>query len=219
MKLSQVFLPLLIIVSALSFSALAHDPNKPHTNQGLISPYNDAPPEVPLSADEMKTVISGTPIYKTIQSTGGGRSTAVFKVKAPSQAIWNLISNFEKYPEWIGGKLESTNVYHRDGDRIFVEFTLNLGWPIGRYTYYVEHNYPMGRRGWATWKLDYSRLSDFDDNVGFWRVRDIANGESLVTYSVDLRISNKVPDFVKNMIVNNGLKEATQWVKRVAEGR
>jgi len=209
-------LPLLFILSASSFNAFAADPNKPHTNHGLIKPYEPEPPEVTLDADETATLNKGEPVYKEITDS---RRAAVFKVKASSEKIWKIISDFPRYPEFIGSKLEKTEVYKREGDKIWVAFHLNLGWLGGKWTYYVEHNYPMGKTGWATWKLDYNRLSDFDDNVGFWRVRDIGNGESVVTYSVELRISDSVPDFVKNMMVKSGLKEATQWVKRVAEGR
>ena len=35
--------------------------------------------------------------------------------------------------------------------------------------YYIEHIIHTDE-GWVTWTLDYSRKSDLDDSVGYWRV-------------------------------------------------
>lgn len=210
---------LLMLMACGTDDANAANPTRPHPHQGLITPYNGAPPEVVLSASESSSVASGTPVYKQIEVSGGGRAVAVFKVKAPAKTIWSVISDFDKYPQWIDS-LTKAKVYKREGDKIFTEFTLSAGF-FGSWTYYVEHNYPMEKKGWGTWKLDYSRESDLDDSVGFWHVKPVpgSSNECIVTYSVEIKISSWIPDFVKNMIVDGGLKEATQWVKVQSEQR
>jgi len=209
---------LFIISLLLSFQAFAADPSKPHPHKGSLPHYDGAPPdpEAHLTPAQAQTLASGKAIYTTAQSEGGGGAVAIFKVAAPSKMIWRVINNFPKYPEWIGSQLERINVYKRDGDKIFVEFDLNLGWLLGNWTYYVEHYYPAGK-GWGTWKLDYNRLSDLDDSVGFWRVREIPNSsECVVTYSVNISVSS-VPSAVSNMIGSSSVEEAIKWVKEQSE--
>jgi hypothetical protein len=72
-----------------------------------------------------------------------------------------------------------------------------------------------------TWTLDYSRSSDLDDSVGFWRVTPVegAPDRAQVEYSVDIAISSWVPGFVRNLLVDDGLKQATSWVKVQSEKR
>lgn len=209
-----------IILLALSPRASqAANANRPHPHNGIIDPYDGAPPQVVLTDGETALVESGTPVYKQVEVSGGGRAVAVFKVDAPPKIIWSVISDFSKYPEWIKS-LKKAKVYKAQGDKILVEFELSAGF-FGKWTYFVEHTYPTEKMGWGTWKLDYSRQSDLDDSVGFWEIKPLnASGtQSLVSYSVEIRVGGWVPDFVKNLIVDGGLKEATQWVKIQSEKR
>ena len=84
--------------------------------------------------------------------------------------------------------------------------------------YFIDHTYPAGE-DWGTWTLDYSRESDLDDSVGMWRVTALPDdpSKSRVEYSVDIKVSGWVPGFVRDMLVKQGLKDATSWVKEQAE--
>lgn len=211
--LPHSLLPLALLLTACGLGAA--NPDIPHRNQGLIKPYDGAPPEVDLSSDESAKVHSGQAIYKQFEYDGGGRAVAVFRVNASAKKVWHVISDFSKFVGRVE-KVEKAEVYKREGDKIYVAFTLNLGLFGGTWTYYIEHNYPMDKEGWGTWKLDYSRSSDLDDSVGFWRVNQISPTESIVTYSVEIRVGG-VLGFLRNIIVDKGLQEATQWVKVYAE--
>lgn len=183
-----------------------------------LAPYEGAPPEVSLTESERQTVAKGDPVYKQVQAGDGGRAAAVFRVNAPAKTIWSVISSFNSYPEWISG-VKETEVYKRLGEKIFVRFKLSQ-WPV-TVNYYIEHNAPMERLGWLTWKLDYSKQNDLEDSVGFWRVTPVPGDSSKcdVSYSVEVRLKGWVPDFIKNMIIDRGLKDATQWVKKQSEAR
>ncbi len=84
--------------------------------------------------------------------------------------------------------------------------------------YYIHHDYDMEHR-WGTWTLDYTRNSDLDDSVGFWRVNSVDGNpkRSIVEYSVDIAIKGWVPGFIRDILVNKGLKQATHWVKVQSE--
>jgi hypothetical protein len=72
-----------------------------------------------------------------------------------------------------------------------------------------------------TWTLDYSRHSDFDDSVGFWRVEALADrpGWTRVTYSAEVQAAGWVPAPIEKAFATMGLKKATVWVKRESEAR
>jgi hypothetical protein len=147
-----------------------------------IPPYVGAPPEIVLTEDESKIIESGQPVYKQVQNASGGSGAVVFKVNASRDIIWSVISDFKHYPEWIGGKLEKTEIYKgQDATKTYVAFTLNLGFLMGRWTYHIEHTYSMKEEGWGTWKLDETKKNDLDDNIGFWNVKEnLATGESIL---------------------------------------
>lgn len=202
----------------LPLIAIAADPNKPHDHRGRIKPDlmpDGAPKEVPLSDAEKKTISAGTPIYKQTGEGSGGHGVAVFKVNASPKNVWKVISDFKKYPKWIN-HLTKAEIYKQEGDKIFVEFTISALFTTT--TYYIEHNYPMEKKGWGTWTLDYSRLSDLDESIGFWRVNPVEGNphQAIVFYSVDVHMKG-IASLIKGLLERKGLREATQWVKIEAE--
>ena len=218
-----------LAITCLSLSSqAATSPSHPH--QGKLRPYAGEPPHIVLSAEETKTLAGGKPVYKQFDrgelpdGTKSGGAAAVFKVRAPKEVVWQVLSAFPFYPRWIG-PLTKANIYQKTTDPnktsrdIFVEMRLQK-WPVDK-TYFVKHNYPAGERNWGTWTLDYSRASEIDDLVGFWRVDpDSGNPNySVVSYSVDIMMKEGYLDWFRSMIIDSSLSDATQWVKREAEKR
>ena len=64
-----------------------------------------------------------------------------------------------------------------------------------------------------------NRKSDLDDSAGYWLVypSPTDTGKTRVEYSVDLRIGPGIPDFIETILADKGIKNASQWVKKVAE--
>ncbi len=205
----------LLVLLAAPFGAEAADPTKPHPHQGLLAPYPKSPPPTHFTAEEQQALAAGEAVHKQTQGETGGRGLAVFRVNAPPETVWIVIQDFASYPLWID-EVEKCEIYRRNGSQIFVRFVLKaVGMEI---EYFIHHDYHP-EAGWGTWTLDYTRESDLSDSVGFWRVTEVAPGVSQVEYSVDLKISGWVPGFVRNIIVDNGLEDATEWVKEQAERR
>jgi len=206
---------ILTLLLATAPPALAADANKPHSHKGSITPYPQPPTAVALSAEQEKTFLTGEPVYTQIEGEKGGRGVAVFLVGAPPATVWSTIRNFGAYPAWIDGVSECA-VYKTEGDHIFTRFVIGkMGMEI---EYFIDHTAPAGA-DWVTWTLDYSRESDLDDSVGMWRVTPLADdpSKSRVEYSVDLKVSGWVPGFVREMLVDRGIRDATTWVKVQAE--
>lgn len=208
------------LVPLMSFAA---DPTKPHSHQGKVKAYSGEPPKITLSPEQLKKIDAGETAYTQTSKDNGGNAVAVFKVDAPVATVRKIIADFGSYKEWIPS-LKGLKIYKEDKDahKYWAEFNIEVTkfFVTTQYTYYIEHTFPLEAKGWGTWKLDYSRLSDLDESVGFWRVDPVDDNpkQSLVFYSVDLRIGGLL-NLIKGIIIDEGLKEATQWVKKAAAVR
>lgn len=201
----------------LALPLFAADPNKPHEHQGKVPAFKGAPPAVSLSDKDLATLASGQVVLKQVESGNGGRGVAVMDVKAPPATIWSRIVNYPMYTKWVDN-VATCEVYKKEGELIFTRFVLD---PLGMdVEYYVRHVYRPSA-GYLTWTLDYTRQSDLDDSVGYWRVTPLSADPpvSRLEYSVDIRFKGWVPGFVQDMISEKGLTSATTWVKKQSEAR
>lgn len=214
--MSRSWLTILLLLCGLAAGpgdVQAADATAPHPHTGMLKPYPKPPIPTRLTPADEAALAQGKPVYKQTEGAAGGRGVAVFRVNAPAATVWSTISDFPKYPQYIDA-VESCEVYKREGNAIFVRFVLrSMGVSV---EYFIEHDYRRADT-WGTWTLDYSRESDLSDSVGSWLVREISPGVSQVEYSIDLKVSGWVPGFVRNILVDNGLEEATQWVKVQSE--
>jgi hypothetical protein len=194
----------------------AADRNAPHDHQGVIPPYEGAPPAMELSSEQRSDLDRGKPVMVQVQdSRGGGRGMCIQDVAAPPDTVWSRITSYSDYPKWVGPVSECAN-YEVADDHIKTRFVLKgLGF---RLEYFIDHTYRPDQ-GFMTWTLDYSRKSDLDDSVGYWFVEPhpATDGWTRLYYSVDVRMKGRVPKFVQDLVTKKGLKEATAWVKRESE--
>lgn len=211
-----MLLPLLLLAAS---PAPAADASKPHPHQGLLAAYDGAPPRPTLTEAELATLAAGGALLKQDQTASGegaaGRAIAVQDIHADPATIWARITDYAAYPRMVDNVKECA-VYEKAGDHIKVKFV--IGAPMISIEYYIDHVYRPAD-GWMTWKLDYSRESDFDDSIGFWRVEALADrpGWSRVYYSVELKARGWVPPPLEQAFATMGLKKATAWVKRESE--
>lgn len=207
----------LVAPFALAPAALAADASKPHVHKGELKPYPDTFKPVPLSAAEKAQVAAGKPVFKKMEGDEGGRGVAVFQVNAPPAVVWDVLQQFERYPTWIDN-VDETEVYRKKGEDVDVRFEISsMGVSV---EYFISHKVRDKDR-YMTWTLDYSRESDLGDSVGAWKV-DAVEGDankSVVTYSVDLKTRGWVPGFIRTLLVDKGLQNATSWVAKVSEAR
>lgn len=215
---AEVFaLALTFCVALVPHLALAADASKPHDHKGELKPYPEKYTPVSLSSAEKAQVAAGKPVFKKTEGDAGGRGVAVFKVNAPPAVVWDTLKAFERYPDWIDN-VDEVEVYRKKGEDIDVRFEISsMGFSV---EYFITHRFRDANK-YATWTLDYSRQSDLGDSVGFWKVDEVEGdpGSSVVTYSVDIKIKSWVPGFIRTLLVDNGLKTATSWVKKQSEAR
>ena len=204
----------LVIISILLETAVAADPNAPHPHQGIITKFIDSAPAI-LSPDEQAALLSGQPVFQQTSHNNIDRRTAIFDVVAGPKTVWQVITSFQNYPEWIE-EISKTEIYMSEGRNIYVDFIISVY--MVDIQYFIKHDY-QPEKGSMTWALDYNRKSDLDDSAGYWLVypSPADTGKTRVEYSVDLRIGPGIPDFIETILADKGIKNATKWVKKGAE--
>lgn len=194
----------------------AANPNIPHDHQGIVPPYEGAPPAMKLSTEQLAQLDRGKAVMvQTQDRSGGGRGMAIQDVAATPETVWSRITSYADYPRWVNLVSECGN-YEVAGDHIKTRFVLKgLGF---RMEYFIDHVY-RPEQGFMTWTLDYTRRSELDDSVGYWFVEPhpVREGWTRLYYSVDVRMKGRVPKFVQDLVTRKGLTEATAWVKRESE--
>ncbi len=204
-------LPILIL-TLVSSSA---QPSEPHIHQGSIPAYQGPPPTVALTPDELARLAAGGVVKRQVQYADGGRGVAVQDIHASPEVVWDRILDFPAYPRMVDNVAEC-EVYARGDHEIKARFV--IGALMMDIEYYIDHEVHTDE-GWLTWTLDYSRASELDDSVGFWRVEPVADrpGYTRLFYSVEVKPLGWVPGPIEDYISDAGLTKATAWVKRESE--
>ena len=204
----------LITAVLLSTAAHASDPDKPPPHQGKLTPWSGAPPKVTLTAGELQRLDAGERIERHTTSDDGGSGIAVQYIEASPQTIWRTILSYSRYKDWVKN-VDSCTVYKQAGDELYVDMQISVvGFSSGIYT----RNTVRKAQGYMTWTLDYSRKSDVDDLIGYWRVTALEEwpGWSKLEYSTQMRMSG-VPGFIVRYMTRDALAEGTAWVKLRSE--
>ncbi len=157
--------------------------------------------------------MSGKPVYQQTRYNDIDRGTAIFDVAASQKTIWEVITSFQDYPEWIK-EISATEIYISEERDILVDFTLSVY--MVDVQYYIKHDY-QPNKGTMTWTLDYNRQSDLDDSEGYWLVypSPADTAKTRVEYSIHLRIGPTILSFIETILADKGIKNATNWEKRM----
>ena len=210
------------MLAPVVLALLAADAKKPHINQGVNTPYHTRRQDIQLSSGDEATLAGGKPVFRQVVSADGkgGRALAVQDIAASVDTVWGRIFAFNDYPKMVNG-VKETNVYdeRRNGDGTrTIKVRMKLGMMGVTLEYFIDHTYSP-KHSVMTWSLDYSRLSDLIDSVGYWCMlpHPTKPGNTRALYSVDAAFPSWVPGFVVSAITSKALTDATGWVKVEAE--
>jgi len=205
-----------------ALAVLSADATKPHINTGVNAPFATKAPDVRLSAAEEATLAEGRMLTRQVldASGKGGRALAVMDVLATPNIVWARLLAFSEYPRMVKGVAECghyAEVKHRNGSQT-LKTRMKLSIMGVKLEYFVHHTYEPNV-GVLTWTLDYTRLSDLIDSVGYWSVSTHPTKQhwSRIFYSVDAALPGWVPGFVVSAVTSKALADATSWVKTESE--
>ena len=203
-----------ILSTLLGTAAFAADPSAPHTNQGILQPIVSLPDSIQLTAEEQRQFDAGEVVLRQETTTGQGEGVAVQRIDAPIETVWEVILDYDEYPARIS-TVDTCEVYRERGDDVYVDMQSSvMGIRFGQYTRNSVHR----DEGYMSWTLDYSRLSDVEDMIGYWRLEQISSNPAVtrLEYGTELMVG-QVPGFLVGFLTRDALRSGTAWVKEYSE--
>lgn len=135
--------------------------------------------------------------------------TEIFDV--PAEKFYQAITDYKSYPKFVDG-MKSIEVVSESGDTATVKFNLNL---IKEITYTLKLT---GKKNEAvSWSLVSGDMMKV--NNGGWKLKDLGNGKTEVTYSLEVELKGFFPGLgmvEKTMVSTNLPLNMKAFAKRAA---
>ena len=131
---------------------------------------------------------------------------------ASPQACFDVITDFERYPDWVAG-MKSCRILERDeqGRGLVVEAVLDLKLRTIRYVNRYDYE-PPSRLWWSSIDGDIKRID------GLYRFEDQGDGTTLMTFALDVDPGMFVPGMVKKMLTDVMARNSVRDLKERVEG-
>lgn len=99
---------------------------------------------------------------------------------APIEKVYDVIIDYASYPDFVDG-VSGVNVLEENEDGARVEYSLNL---IKKFKYILKlaHSRPTS----VSWSFEKGDI--FKSNDGSWKLKDLGDGRTEVTYSLEVTI-------------------------------
>jgi ribosome-associated toxin RatA of RatAB toxin-antitoxin module len=135
--------------------------------------------------------------------------TEIFDV--PAEKFYQAITDYKSYPKFVDG-MKSIEVVSESGDTATVKFSLSL---IKEITYTLKLT---GKKNEAvSWSLVSGDMMKV--NNGGWKLKDLGNGKTEVTYSLEVELKGFFPGLgmvEKTMVSTNLPMNMKAFAKRAA---
>lgn len=134
-------------------------------------------------------------------------------VNADAQAVWDVIADFEAYPEWQPDmkEVEILETFE-DGWGKKVRFVVDA--KVIQATLVLEYAYTDTSMSW--WLVDGVNVRK---NDGTYTVEPQDDGTTLVTYELEVVPSIPVPGMLRRKVAQRLVQAALRDMKRCAEAR
>ncbi|MCE9673468.1 SRPBCC family protein [Myxococcus stipitatus] len=136
-------------------------------------------------------------------------ATRTIVINAPVEKVFDVISNFERYPEFLP-EVKEIRTSNRKGDTVDVHYKVDVVKTI-RYTIRAVQERPR-RLAWT-----YVEGEVMKDNKGSWLLEPEGEGKTRATYNVEMALGALVPKAIVNALVDTSLPKMLEAFKRRAE--
>ncbi|MCP3105145.1 SRPBCC family protein [Myxococcus sp. K15C18031901] len=136
-------------------------------------------------------------------------ATRTIVINAPVEKVFDVISNFERYPEFLP-EVKEIRTSNRKGDTVDVHYKVDVVKTI-RYTIRAVQERPR-KLAWT-----YVEGEVMKDNKGSWLLEPEGEGKTRATYNVEMALGALVPKAIVNALVDTSLPKMLDAFKRRAE--
>ena len=135
--------------------------------------------------------------------------TRKITVNAPIETVWDVISDVQKYPEFLK-EVKSIKVDRVEGNRKTVTYEVTVVKTI-QYTLVLTEDKPRK----VTWTMTKGQMMSKND--GSWELAADGPNRTDVTYTVDIKFGLLVPSTISNMLTEVNLPKMLDAYKGRAE--
>ncbi len=129
-------------------------------------------------------------------------------INVPKEHFFEVITDFEKYPEFIP-EMKSARIVEHRGNEYVVDFTVSI---IKKIDYRLKLvSYPFEKLEWNLVK------GFFKKNYGYWLIEELGSEQIKATYYVELEMGLLVPKKLVNDLAQVGLPGMLKRFKERAE--
>lgn len=125
------------------------------------------------------------------------KTTTRVEIKAPIKKVFEVLSDFESYPEFLSGS-KKVNILKKSAKKMQVEFQMDVIKTIS-YTLDVELKSPT-EITWTLVKGDFMK-----SNTGAWKLTEKKKGVTEAVYEIEIGFGMLVPKSVASMLVEKNL--------------
>jgi ribosome-associated toxin RatA of RatAB toxin-antitoxin module len=136
-------------------------------------------------------------------------TTASIEIEAPIKTVFEVISDFEAYPDFLPETKEVV-IDKKSGKNLRVTFSINLIKKI-RYTLDIKLSPPSG----LSWELVEGDL--MKSNTGKWKLKEGKKGLTEAHYEIDMDLGAMVPKAISNKLIGTNLPTMMKQFKERAE--
>ena len=136
-------------------------------------------------------------------------ASTTFEVNAPIEKVYQAISDFKCYPEFVSGTKKVT-ILEQEGSLLKVAFEVEA---IKTIRYSLEVNL-IPQKGFS-WKL--SKGDFMKSNEGSWELRKIDKQKTEAIYHIEVKFGFLVPASAGQLLVSKHLPKMLDEFKQRAE--
>ena len=131
-------------------------------------------------------------------------------IDVPPEKFFKVISDFEKYPEFIP-EVKGVKILEKKKNEVTAEFEISL---IKNIKYVLKLTFdPPHRLSWTLAEKGF-----FKQNDGAWELEPLEGGKKTkATYIVEIGVGMFVPKSIVNMLVGQSLPQMLKRFKERAE--
>lgn len=137
------------------------------------------------------------------------KTTSTIEIKAPLKKVYEVITDFEAYPDFLSGSKEA-KILKKSGNHVQVEFKIDM---IKTVTYSLDIKLNPAKG--FTWKLidgDFMKT-----NTGAWKLEEKKKGLTQATYEIEMDFGLLVPKSISSMLIGKNLPTMMKEFKERAE--
>lgn len=130
---------------------------------------------------------------------------------APIDKAWAVISDYERYPEFLS-EVKKIRTANRRGNEVDVSYEAQIVKLI-KYTVHMKEEGPK-KVSWTLVEGEFMK-----DNKGGWDLEDLGNGTTKGTYTLEVTVGMLVPKSVINALVDTSLPKLLEDFKKRIESQ